>query len=66
MQLSHFKSPAELLEYIADETVAELLLDKWDAMGLRAEHYTDEQLDEIENKIADIEAAKPLLLAALG
>lgn len=64
--LKHFKTHDEVMSFVESELLATLRDDLDRMEGNEAHHYTDEDREELRNKIADIEtvfaaaaAAKP-------
>jgi hypothetical protein len=64
MKLKHFASPYAVLAYIRDELVATLHDDLNRQEGDERARYTDEDREEMRNRIADVEAILPRLILA--
>lgn len=61
MKLKHFDSPNSALAYLTSELLSTLRDDFEKMRGAELEHYADEERDEMENRIADLEAIAPLV-----
>jgi hypothetical protein len=61
LQLQHFTRPQEVCGYITYELLETLKDDLQRMESHEQQHYTDEDREEMRNKIADVEMVSPLL-----